>query len=409
MVSRTEPPSSSRVRSGEVALPGMDAAVRCGADDAAGASFWVTRRCGENRWVLAAGDASRPLEAALAGREAALAGREAVLAAGCLDTSVTSVMQALNRHVVAAAGGAGGTLGLAFAVLELDRCGAWVTVGCAGHVLPVLVRRAGWIDVRGQAGPPLGTAGPCDFGEDRVGLGPGDALVFTTGGVADARDAAGEVFSQERLPETLLAAVGQPAGVLAAEVLSGACAHAGGAPAEATVLVVRVPDDAADDPDARLRAALPPSAGDGALPGYPVGEPRWAPNERPVPPREARIVLPPAASSVPVGRRFARGVLHSWRLSDLAEAGDVELMTSELLGNAVRHGRDDVTVLIGYDGARVRVAVGDGSRQLPQSRHASTEDVSGRGLVIVEALAADVGVSPTVGGKRVWAEIDVDS
>lgn len=320
MVSRTDPPSSSRVRSGEVVLPGMDAAVRCGADDAAGASFWVTQRCGDNRWVLAVGDTSRP-------GEAALAGREAVLAAGCRDICVTSVMQALNRQVVAAAGGAAGTLGLAFAVLELDRCGAWVTVGCAGHVLPMLVRRAGWIDVRGQAGPPLGTAGPCDFGEDRVGLGPGDALVFTTGGVADAHDAAGEVFSQERLPETLLAAVGQPAGVLAAEVLGGVCAHAGGgAPTEATVLVVRVPDDAADDPDGRLRAALPPSAGDGALPGYPVGEPRWAPNERPAPPREARIVLPPAASSVPVGRRFAQGVLHSWRLSDLADAGDVELI-----------------------------------------------------------------------------------
>ena len=387
----------SPAASGDLVLPGMDAAVRRGSDEAPGASFWVTQRCDHNRWVLAVGDASGP-------GGAALAAREAVVAAGCRRTGVASVMQALNRRLTAATDG---TVGLVLAVLELDRCGAWVTVGCAGHVLPILVRRAGWIDVRGQAGPPLGTAGHCDFGEDRVGLGPGDALVFTTGGVADARDAAGESFSQERLPEALLAAVDRPAGVLATEVLGAVSAHAGeDPPADATVLVVRVPDDAADDPDGRLRKALPSLAGDGVLPDYPVGEPHWAPHERPTPPREARILLPPAASSVPVGRRFARGVLHSWRLSDLADDGDVEIMTSELLGNAVRHGEDDVTVLLGYDGKRVRVAVGDGSRLLPQSRQASTEDVSGRGLVIVEALAADVGVSPTVGGKRVWAEID---
>lgn len=395
------PSSFSLVRPGELALPGMDAAVRCGSDDASGTSFWVTQRCAPNRWVLAVGDAS--------GHQggAALAGREAVLAARSYYTAVASAMQLLNRRFAAVSGDEYGTLSLVLAVLELDRCGAWVTIACAGHPRPVLVRRAGWVDVRGQAGPPLGTAGESVYGEDRVGLGPGDALVFTAGGVADARDATGEGFSEERLPETLLAAVGQPADVLAADVLGEVSGHVGGdAPAEATVLVVRVPDDAAHDPDRRLRSALPTLAADGVLPGYPVGSPHWAPNERPTPPREARILLPPAESSVPAGRQFARSVLHSWRLSDLAEVGDVELMTSELLGNAVRYGKDDITVLLGYDGTRVRVAVGDGSRLLPQSRPASASDVSGRGLAIVEALAAAVGVSPTVDGKRVWAEID---
>lgn len=401
MVSEPDLPSpSSLAPSAALDLPGMDAAV-CAPDGPAGASFWLSRRCAPNRWLLAVGDAS--------GRRggAVMAGREAVRAAGCQQSSVASAMQALNGRFVAVTGGAHGTLGLVFAVVELDRCGAWVTVGCAGHILPVLVRRAGWIDVRGQAGPPLGAAGQARYGEDRVGLGPGDALVLTTGGVADARDAGGELFSDEHLPETLLAAAGRPAGVLATAVLGGLAAHTGTeAPAEATVLVVRVPDDAADDPDRRLRSALASFATDGALPGYPVGEPHWAPNDRPAPPRQARILLPPAASSVPAGRRFASGVLHSWRLSELADAGDVELITSELLGNAVRHGRDDITVLLRYDGRRVRVAVGDGSRLLPQTRQPGTEDVSGRGLVIVEALAAEVGVSPTVSGKRVWAEVD---
>src|SRR5690242_17004735 len=56
------------------------------------------------------------------------------------------------------------------AKLELDVCGAWLTIanGCVER--PVVIRRAGWVDLRGHPGQALGGAGhpPAD---DRVGLG----------------------------------------------------------------------------------------------------------------------------------------------------------------------------------------------------------------------------------------------
>src|SRR5947209_12658467 len=53
--------------------------------------------------------------------------------------------------------------------VQLDVCGAWITTTGARGVHPVVTRRAGWVDLRGQ--PAV----------DRVGLGPGDAFVIPLG------------------------------------------------------------------------------------------------------------------------------------------------------------------------------------------------------------------------------------
>src|SRR3954451_24960466 len=63
------------------------------------------------------------------------------------------------------------------AKVELDVCGAWVTVANAGPARPLVVRRAGWVDVRGHPSAPLGGATSYLPADDRVGLGPGDVLV----------------------------------------------------------------------------------------------------------------------------------------------------------------------------------------------------------------------------------------
>lgn len=342
--------ATPRFRSVAIDLPGMDTALRHVPAEDSRPDASMVLRCGPNRWAL-------ELE------------------------------------------------GLAAARLELDRCGSWVSIG-TGAPPPVLVRRAGWIDVRGQRGTPSGGPGGPAFDHDRVGLGPGDALAYASAAVTGARDTAGEAFADESMLETLLGSAGQPAAILADRLLDAAATHVGGTLApDAAVLIVRVPDDAEEDPDARLRAALGPHHRT-ALPGYPVGLPHRGADRPPAPPREARILLAPVNSAVPASRRFTTGVLHSWRLSGLADEGDVELITSELVGNAVRHGDREITVLVRYDGTRVRVAVGDGSRALPRSRRAGEGDVDGRGLLIVDTLAVGFGVSRTVGGKRVWAEVD---
>jgi two-component sensor histidine kinase len=91
---------------------------------------------------------------------------------------------------------------------------------------------------------------------------------------------------------------------------------------------------------------------------------------------------------------------------------EVVLVASELVGNAVRHAApgDDGRLRVHWTvGAHdVTVSVTDGSRVPPRRRTAEPTDTYGRGLAIVEALAADWGVEAVTGGKRVWARVPIE-
>jgi anti-sigma regulatory factor (Ser/Thr protein kinase) len=105
-------------------------------------------------------------------------------------------------------------------------------------------------------------------------------------------------------------------------------------------------------------------------------------------------------------RQLLNRLLQSWRMAD-ASMGDVQLLASEVTANAIRYGQSPVTLIARYDGQRVRIEVGDGSRELPQRRQPAATDEGGRGMFLVDAMAADWGVLPTVNGKRVWFEVEL--
>jgi hypothetical protein len=67
------------------------------------------------------------------------------------------------------------------------------------------------------------------------------------------------------------------------------------------------------------------------MPGVSERQPSTADAE---PPREARLRLVGEPTSAALARRFVSGVLQRWRLPEMA-GGDTELLTSELVGNAV--------------------------------------------------------------------------
>lgn len=107
-------------------------------------------------------------------------------------------------------------------------------------------------------------------------------------------------------------------------------------------------------------------------------------------------------------RRLVETALNSWGLPGLAD--DSALIISELIANAVRHARSDsvrVTVNLVAE-RRVRLAVVDKSPVLPQLRTPSLEDVQGRDLPQVNALADRWGTDRLPWGKRVWAELLAD-
>jgi len=81
------------------------------------------------------------------------------------------------------------------------------------------------------------------------------------------------------------------------------------------------------------------------------------------------------------------------------------LLVSELVANAVTHAETDVTLQLDFSDERLRVEVRDQADGQPQPRRPRRDELSGRGLMIVEALADRWGVEPTPPGKTVWFEL----
>jgi two-component sensor histidine kinase len=93
---------------------------------------------------------------------------------------------------------------------------------------------------------------------------------------------------------------------------------------------------------------------------------------------------------------------------------DVVAVLAELVGNAIRHAdplpggvvRVAWRLRTGTDGRVVEVRVTDGgSTAPPRMRMAGPDDVDGRGLSIVTALARRWGVERDGLGQSVWAEV----
>ncbi|MFG2814975.1 ATP-binding protein [Streptomyces sp. NPDC048410] len=113
--------------------------------------------------------------------------------------------------------------------------------------------------------------------------------------------------------------------------------------------------------------------------------------------------FPRARRSVGAAREFAMETLLEWGCHDRQE--DIRLCVSELATNAVLHGvppgREFLLALTG-DGASIRVEVRDSGGGVPMVRTGGLEECGGRGLLLVQALADDFGVTSNNPGKTVW-------
>jgi anti-sigma regulatory factor (Ser/Thr protein kinase) len=78
------------------------------------------------------------------------------------------------------------------------------------------------------------------------------------------------------------------------------------------------------------------------------------------------------------------------------------LLVDELVTNAIRHAGTPVDLVIEADDDALHVEVFDAHPGLPVSREPEPMHVSGRGLVMVAALAEAWGVRPEPEGKAVW-------
>ncbi|MBB2899736.1 anti-sigma regulatory factor (Ser/Thr protein kinase) [Kineococcus radiotolerans] len=117
----------------------------------------------------------------------------------------------------------------------------------------------------------------------------------------------------------------------------------------------------------------------------------------------AEITLPDEEHSARRARTFlseAHCAEHHARVLE-----EAQLLVSELVTNAVRHGAPPVRVRVscgGADGAGLQVAVSDGDPHPPVRRDAPPEAEGGRGVALVDIISDRWGVERADAGKTVW-------
>jgi anti-sigma regulatory factor (Ser/Thr protein kinase) len=116
----------------------------------------------------------------------------------------------------------------------------------------------------------------------------------------------------------------------------------------------------------------------------------------------ARLELPATPAAASVARLFVRCLCEEWGVGAVADVA--ELLSSELVTNAVLHARSGIELEAARTGSALRVDVRDvgRGRVQPKAQPAPTEAEGGRGLSIVASLAESWGVEESPSGKSVW-------
>ncbi|WP_137992736.1 ATP-binding protein [Streptomyces vilmorinianum] len=121
------------------------------------------------------------------------------------------------------------------------------------------------------------------------------------------------------------------------------------------------------------------------------------------------IRLPHTTAAVPIARALVRTALTD--LDAPADSDTAELLTAELVANAVEHteGEDPIELVVELLPGGCQVEVHDrrparpGDLICPEPGEAPDPwQEHGRGLLLIRALSSDCGHRPTAHGKAVW-------
>ena len=84
---------------------------------------------------------------------------------------------------------------------------------------------------------------------------------------------------------------------------------------------------------------------------------------------------------------------------------DAQLVVSELVTNALMHGDGSLVLRASITGETVQISVTDSGDELPEVLPLDPTRIGGLGLIVVDRIASEWGVSPFPGGKTVWAAL----
>lgn len=171
----------------------------------------------------------------------------------------------------------------------------------AGHPAPLRWRGAEVQALEGARGPPLGVSTRSRYVDVRHALPVGDCLLACTDGIAEAADAEGRLFGDERVLQVLRSAAAATPRTLVERLVAAVRAHAAGAPQ-------------ADDIAVLALARTPPA------------------------PVQQRLELPVTPDAVALAAEAVDGIAAAHALPALA-VNRLLLVLDEALSNIVTHGR----------------------------------------------------------------------
>jgi len=122
---------------------------------------------------------------------------------------------------------------------------------------------------------------------------------------------------------------------------------------------------------------------------------------RPTVQRPRRILLTTTPTSVAAARGQVRAAIFAWDVP--VEVETAELLTSELVTNAIAHEAGETVMLtITCICGQLRVDVHDSSFAEPVPVDVPLDAETGRGLMLVASLSTDWGYHRTPSGKAVY-------
>ncbi|MFC8225319.1 SpoIIE family protein phosphatase [Streptomyces sp. NPDC057287] len=256
---------------------------------------------------------------------------------------------------------------------QVDLATGAVRVARAGHFGPLIRHTDGRVGVpQVRGGLPLGISTDFrdeEYPETRLDLVPGETLVLYTDGLVEEPGADVDAGVAALIHEV---SDGPDGAEALADHLSDRLWERWGSGDDVALLVLRRSPD--------------------------LGSPRA--------PRLHQYIHQADPQGLSEARSIVRQALTDWDLAGLAD--DAELVTGELLVNVLLHTEGGAVLtleVLPEPVRRIRLSVQDRSSVWPRRRTPGETSTSGRGLLLLDAVAERWGIEPRGEGKAVWCEI----